>query len=165
MAELPIKPIPSQERLKELFDYSPETGLLSWRSLKKPRLGCVSSHGYLRVKIGRRVYSVHRVIWKMVTGHEPPSIIDHIDGDPLNNKISNLRGTDRSGNQQNKRIQINNRSGFKGVSWQSSHKSWQACIMSGGKSHWLGRYKNIDDAVKVVSEARNRLHGEFARGA
>ncbi len=165
MAELPIKVLPPQERLRELFDYNPTTGLLSWRSPGKPKLGCVSSHGYLRVKIGRRVYSVHRLIWKIVTGHEPPSIIDHIDGNPLNNRISNLRAADHGGNQQNTGLQRNNTSGFKGVSWKKSHKSWQAEIMCGGKSHRLGRYKNIDDAVRVVSEARNRLHGEFAREA
>lgn len=163
MAEAAIKILPSQERLRELFVYDPISGLLSRRLPRVAGLGCVNNQGYLRVKIGRQVYFAHRLIWKMVTGQEPPPMLDHIDGDPLNNRISNLRAADHGGNQQNKGVPRNNTSGHKGVSWSKSHKSWQASIMSDGESRWLGRYKNIHDALKVVTEARGRLHGEFAR--
>lgn len=163
MAERPIKLLPSQERLRELFNYDPTTGSLVRRSSRQGNLGCISDQGYLRVKIGRQVYSVHRVIWKIATGSEPPSMLDHIDGNRLNNRVSNLRAASHGDNQQNSGRQRNNTSGHKGVSWSRTHKSWQASIMGDGKSVWLGRYKNLEDAVKVVADTRNRLHGEFAR--
>ena len=163
MAELPIKALPSQERLMELFDYNPTTGNLVWRAPRQDDLGCISDQGYLRVKIGSRVYSVHRLVWKIATGNEPPPMIDHIDGDRLNNRISNLRAASHGENKQNTGRQRNNKSGHKGVSWSRTHKSWQASIMNEGKSVWLGRYKILEDAVSVIAETRNRLHGEFAR--
>lgn len=163
MAELKTKPLPSQERLLEIFSYDPATGDLTRRAPRRGNLGCINSQGYLRVKIGRQVYLAHRLVWKIYTGNEPPPMIDHIDGDPLNNRISNLREASHGNNQQNKGRQINNTSGHKGVSWSRAHKSWQASIMNAGESVWLGRYKILDDAVKVVADARNRLHGEFAR--
>lgn len=90
-------------------------------------------------------------------------MIDHVDGDQLNNRISNLRAATHGNNQQNTGRQRNNKSGHKGVSWSRTHKSWQACIMGDGRSMWLGRHKNLEDAVKIVADTRNRLHGEFAR--
>lgn len=163
MAELSIKPLPSQEQLNKLFDYNPTTGILARRSLRSQCLGCLDSQGYLRLKIGRKVYLAHRLIWKIVTGNEPPPALDHIDGNRLNNRVDNLRAASHGENQQNTSRQLNNTSGHKGVSWSKTHKSWQVSVMGDGKSLWLGRYKNLEDAVKIITDARSRLHGEFAR--
>ena len=69
----------------------------------------------------------------------------------------------RSQNQFNKKKQKNNKSGIKGVSWDSHAKSWLAQIRAYNKLYYLGRYKDISQAKKVVEEKRAELHGKFAR--
>src|SRR5687768_7944839 len=166
-----IRPLPPVERLRELFSYDPLTGVLSWKSNPKfkglpvGRCGTIGRCGYLMVGIDRNYFLSHRIIWKMVTGCEPQDQIDHIDGDRLNNRFDNLREASNGQNRCNIKIQKNNKSGFKGVCWEASHKAWKAYISHNGTQRKLGRFKDLSSAVEAVRCERERLHGEFARAA
>lgn len=93
------KPLPPLEILQEKLEYDPETGALFWKCppSKNVKLGdCAGTkdkRGYLRVMIGNSQYRAHRLIWKLVYGEDPPPSmeIDHINRDPSDNRLSNLR--------------------------------------------------------------------------
>lgn len=169
MGRAKIKKLPSQTELKRLFNYDQGTGSITWRISPRAGMmagaeaGTVGRSKYLTIGIDRRYYLAHRLIWKWMTGDDPSEFVDHIDGDKLNNRWVNLRGADNGQNKRNCPIYSNNMSGVKGVCWDASHKKWRAYISVGGVQLRLGRFKSIDEAALVVSEAREELHGEFAR--
>ncbi len=110
---------------------------------------------------------------KLPKGSKPSSIImsrliirgfaqvDHIDGNPLNNRRNNLRGCTHKQNQKNKRLSYKNTSGYKGISWNKTLKKWTFRIMSDGISTNLGNFMDIIDAALAYDEAAVRLHGSF----
>lgn len=103
------KPLPSLEELQERFNYDPETGQLTWKKppgfRAKPGdpAGYLTTKGYLRVKLGESHYRVHRLIWKLSHGEDPPAgmDIDHINRDRTDNRLANLRLATRSDNVNN----------------------------------------------------------------
>ena len=89
--------------------------------------------------------------------------IDHIDGNPLNNKVENLRESNRKQNSQNSKLRSDNKSGHKGVYWHKKSGKWRVVIKANGKRHYFGLYENKEEAIRVAIEARKKLHGEFGR--
>lgn len=89
---------------------------------------------------------------------------DHKDGNPMNNKVNNLRESTPSQNCMNRKIQKNSISGHPGVCWHKLTQKWQVRIRCNCKTYYFGLYKNKKDAIKVAIEATNKLHGEFSRG-
>lgn len=148
-------PIPPKEELDEIFEY--RDGELYW---KKPT-GTLDGGGYMQTGIKGKYCKNHRIIFMMHHGYVP-DFIDHIDGNPLNNRIENLRAVTESQNQYNRSFQRNNKTGIKGVSWDKSQKRWKARIGIDGKDILLGHFNNINDAENAVKEARIKYHGEFA---
>lgn len=92
----------TQEKLREVFDYSPDTGLFTKKSTGKSNW-CKQAHGHMILKFEGFPYKVHRLIWFWVTGMWPLQHIDHIDGDPTNNKWENLRDVSCAENLANQR--------------------------------------------------------------
>lgn len=92
-----------------------------------------------------------------------PKYIDHIDGNPLNNKIENLREASGTENMCNVSVKNNNTSGEKGVSWDIVKHKWVAYAYNKGKKVYAGYHKNFEDAVIEVRKLRLKLHGSFAR--
>lgn len=86
---------------------------------------------------------------------------DHIDNNPLNNTIDNLRISSKSQNQINHDIQSNNTSGFTGVTWDSERNKWQVRIKYKNKNISAGRYENKCDAVYARYLAENIVFGEY----
>ena len=156
---MPPKDI-TAEALREQMDYDPETGSFYW---KPRRAGCPGG-GYWQIRIKGRCYYAHQLAWLYVHGEWPSEEIDHINRDRLDNRIANLRAADRCQNQQNK-LQSNNKSGFKGVSLHNPRlaKPWQAQITVRGQHHHLGNFSTPEEAHEAYKEAAARLHGEFAR--
>lgn len=112
-----------------------------------------------------KLYQNHRIIFFLNFGY-CPEIIDHIDGNPQNNRIDNLRESTRSQNNCNSRINSNNSSGYKGISLHSSGKYqyWRVQIKKNNK---LGISKTFplsqfQQACNFADEQRAILHGEFA---
>lgn len=107
------------------------------------------------------VESLHR----LVTNCPSDMVVDHINGDGLDNRRANLRVCTQAENVRNRRIHSNNRSGFKGVYFDPSStiRSWRAKISINGKRIRLGRYASAEEAHKAYKAAAKQYHGEFAR--
>lgn len=167
-------------RLREMLEYSPESGKLIWKvrprhhfdsdrdfkswnsrfSGKEPRYK--GDDGYLRINILGFPYLGHRIIWAIYYGYWP-EFIDHIDNNPSNNSISNLRECTHIMNCYNRHHNKNNKSGYKGVSWHSGSMKWRAVIMHNRKQIRLGYFDNPKDAHKAYVEASRELHKDFAK--
>src|SRR4051812_36538770 len=111
------------ERLHELLDYQPDTGVFRWKKRRGPRsagaiAGSVATKGYWRITLDGQECLAHRLAWLYVHGTWPDGELDHIDQVKTNNRISNLRPVTSSQNKQNiSGPQRNNASGHRGVYW------------------------------------------------
>jgi len=155
----------SQQEIKEIFDY--KDGFLYWKidkANKKIKAGSVAgsktSKGYFRLTLNYQEIPVHKIIYLWNKGFVP-NVIDHIDGDKLNNKIENLRSANLQTNQYNRKKGKNNSSGCKNVFWNAKGKYWQVHIRENKKVHsWY--VKDFELAELIATEARNKYHKEFA---
>lgn len=119
------------------------------------------SNTYRSGSIDKKKVKAHRVLFKMYHGFEPEEV-DHYDGDPLNNCISNLVPSTRRENMKNTAKQYNNTSGVSGVVWDKSRNKWSARIEADTKLYHLGRYEKFEDAV-VARRAAEKKFG-FSEG-
>lgn len=100
--------------------------------------GTISKAGYREVKLNGSTYKSHRILWKIANGFDP-DMIDHIDGNRLNNRHDNLRLATRQENGANRGLSCNNKSGYKGVAWHTRDMCWDAYITVDGERIVLGR--------------------------
>lgn len=90
-------------------------------------------------------------------------MIDHKNGDTIDNRRANLRAATVADNARNTGLRSDNSSGFKGVIWHSQIGRWRAQLIMHGKKVSLGCYSSADDAARAWDEGARRYHGEFAR--
>ena len=155
---------------QDYFNYDPETGIISWEKIHKKnsrrKIGDVAGvisrkdNGtpYRIIKFFYSLYSAHRLAWALHYGKWPDSQIDHINGNGLDNRISNLRDVDGSTNLRNQKKNKHNTSGFTGVYWNKTESKWHASLRVNGKDKFLGQFTHIDDAV-VARVAANKKYG------
>ena len=153
-------------RVRELLDYDPDTGVFRWRvdkgAVKAGDVaGSPSMHGYWKIKIDGTLFLAHRLAWLYVHGGFP-SVIDHRDRDGRNNKIANLRIATNTQNQANRLAQKNNKCGFKGVFWLERLHKWQAQIYKGRRQIYIGVFDTPEDAHAAYMRAAVAHFGEFA---
>lgn len=160
----------TQERLKELLDYDPDTGAFTWlqdaprgKTKTGDRAGCYRPEGYHVIGIRRRRYRSHRLAWLWIHGVWPSASLDHINGDPSDNRLVNLREASYPQNAHNAKLRKDNTSGYKGVFWVNHCMKWGAQFVLMGNNIYLGLFENKLDAVTAVRSAREKYHGEFAR--
>ena len=154
----------TQDQVRKLLDYDQDTGVFTWRSFRNGRAvesaiaGCKGS-GYVHIKIYGRSYLAHRLAWLYVHGEFPDCLIDHIDSDRSNNRISNLRKATFIGNGQNRKFkQSNNLSGFLGVYKANDSSKWKAQIRVNKKQVFLGSYDSPQEAHEAYLQAKRELH-------
>jgi len=169
------KELPSQEFLLECFDYDKETGDLIWKERPREHFKNVAgqSHfnsrcsgkiaggnsiSYCKVKINGFSYLSHRIIWKLVTGNDPISVIDHIDRNGFNNKFDNLRDVSLGDNSENKGLVRNNLSGITGVSYAKNCDKWKATITTKNTIYHLGVFETKEAAIEARLSAENNKH-------
>lgn len=154
----------TQERLKELLAYNPETGIFTWRvnrtgTAKASSIaGRVSNRGYLQIKIDGKLYSAHRLAWLYTHGEFPPDQLDHINRIRADNRISNLRIATGAENSQNYSKRNDNSSGVIGVDWHKQSGKWQARIRLNNCRMSLGLYDTIEEAAAVRAAAKAKYH-------
>lgn len=176
----------TQEMVREVLDYNPETGLLRWKARTKDHFKTTEQvpaevkqqrwntrhagqsaftstdkNGYKNGKLLGVKYQAHRLIWFMEFGFWP-GVIDHINGDTSDNRIANLRACSVA---ENSRSSTNRRGGtsiFRGVSYINRDKVFVCQIQTDdGKSN-LGRFSSEVKAALAYDEAALKHHGEFA---
>ena len=161
--------LPSQDRIRQLLDYDPDTGFFTWKIFRRwsapvgGKAGHLNSKGYMKITIDSIEYQAHRIAWKYMTGEDPIYQIDHIDGVKLNNRFSNLRQATNEENQKNIGKQKNNTSGQKGVTYTKKKKKWMARIGVKYKRIFIGEFEKFEDAVSAYKVAAKKYHGDYAR--
>lgn len=155
-------------KLEECFIYNSETGEISWKVCagrwKTIPVGTIV--GYVNKNDGRKylrfndkLYSIHRLAWLFTHGRWPNGEIDHIDGNPLNNRIDNLRDVDSATNKENTiSARKNNKCNLLGVSFHSQTGKFRARIQVGGKQKHIGLFDTPEEAHAAYITAKRKLH-------
>lgn len=158
----------TQEYLKSILDYNPETGGFVWKvspaqCVKAGQVaGSIRRRGYVSIQISGKTYLAHRLVWLYVHGDFPEDQIDHINRIKDDNRLVNLRACTRSENLANQGKNANNSSGHKGVCWHRAEKKWRATIGFEGRLVQLGQFSNKEDAARAYNEKASELFGDFA---
>lgn len=163
------------ERLREVVHYEPETGEFRRIESRRQRsLGLITPKpmpsGHLRIQIDGKRYLAHRLAWLYVHG-SLPDVLDHINGDPKDNRIANLRPASNSENARNSRGRSHSTSGVRNVQWARRKRdifAWRATVTHDGKCYrkWFGSDKMaLGEAKEWAESLRKRLHGDFFYGA
>lgn len=170
----------TQERLREVLDYNPETGVFTWKvrvlrdefrrtdKVWNTRwagkvAGFTRPDGYIGLMVDGRKCQAHRAAWLYLHGSWPPADLDHIDGDKSNNAAWNLRHASRSKNMANIGAHADNSVGAKGVYRDRRTGKFVARISPNGRSIHLGVFDNLSDAKMAYARAAAKHFGEFAR--
>lgn len=153
----------TQGQLINLLDYDQSTGVFRWKSNGRMHVaGAIAgatSHkgGYRLISLGARgrAYLAHRLAWMYVYGEFPDSELDHIDRNPDNNAIANLRACTRQENAYNTVRNCGETSNYTGVSWDKARGMWVARIrMPSGKRNHIGRFSDEKEAADAYRRAK-----------
>ena len=158
----------TQEEAHRLFEY--KDGKLFYKKCPRgsgkfktnPEAGANSGHGYKKLSLNGKFYYTHQIIFLMQHGYIP-KLVDHIDGNSENNAIENLRESNKSLNACNAKLQSNNTSGTKGVTWSKKIGQWTSRVQINKKVIHLGTFNDLELASLVADEARLLYHGKHAR--
>jgi HNH endonuclease/AP2 domain len=155
----------SKELLHEYFEY--RDGELYWKisptnSVKfGQKAGCLDTNGYYKTSINGKDYGNHRIIFAMHYGFFP-KMIDHIDRNPSNNKIENLRAANDKQNQWNTEKNSRNTSGYKNVLFRKERNKWTCRFKVNGKHIMRGSFDTPEEANLYAEKLRKELHGEYS---
>lgn len=158
------------EHLREIVDYNPESGEMTWkvkytrRVIVGETVGYTRKDGYKIAKIHRKPYLIQRLAWLYHYGQEPAGFVDHINGNPSDNRICNLRLATHTENMRNTRLRRDNKTGHRGVVFNKRYGNWIARIcVGGGAVKQIGTFDTKELAAVAYSEASKKYHGEFSR--
>ena len=182
-----LEDLATVDMLRKFLSYDPDTGVFVW-NLRKPEdfvrakhpsryckiwntryggkvAGSFRGDGYGRISVDDKRYLAHRVAWAMERGTWPAQQLDHINGNPSDNRLVNLREVANADNAKNARRAINNTSGVTGVTRHSLCDKWVAQIHANGKAIYLGIFENFEDAVaaRAAAEVKYGFHPNHGR--
>jgi HNH endonuclease len=165
------KPLPGSADLKERYalDATVESGLVHAKVFprggsRRPgkMAGTKQDYGWV-VNFDGRLLAVSRVIWKLYYGTDPPGLIDHVDLNPFNNVITNLRVASKSQNGMNRTMYKCNKTGAKGVIFARQPGRYIAQIRFNKAYKYLGTFNSLDEAATTYAAAVKKYHGEYGR--
>lgn len=152
------------DEIKKHLHYDPETGYFWWitpggprRKMDKPAGTKDKSTGYVTFST-INPKQAHRLAWWFMTGELPNTHIDHINGKRDDNRWCNLRLATRAENQQNRKINYNNKSGYPGVYWHAKQCKYNAAINANSQVYRLGSYNTPEEAYIAYWVAKQKLH-------
>lgn len=154
----------TQERVRELFDYDAENGILIrkkdeyGRVVNRPCGHKPINRGYGEVGIAGKTYKVHRIIWLWYYGDWPVNFIDHINQNKMDNRIENLRDVSNSENIQNTKLYSTNSSSYPGVSFNKHANKFMAYIWINNKRLYLGYFATAEEAFLAYQLAKIEHH-------
>jgi hypothetical protein len=177
-----MKRLPDLNYVNEALDYDPTTGDFRWRVRPIEHFshemtwrlwnakwsgkiaGNVKRHGYRIVLLANRPYLAHRLAWLLMHGEQPTNEVDHINGHPDDNRISNLRSANAADNSANRRTRYDSQSGVTGVKvLKTGQRRFLAYIKRHYHEHYLGVFATLEEAIAARREAEQQLQGSFAR--
>lgn len=179
-----MQPDISAQTLSELLRYDAHTGKLYWKPRQlsffrderaskswhsqncgREALTAKIQNGYRNGSIlGRCGFRAHRVAWAIFYGEWPSCDVDHINGDPSDNRICNLRLASKPENAQNQAPQSRAKSSrYKGVHWRTERSKWVAMITVNGRKMRVGSFFDEASAAQAYNAAARRFYGPFAR--
>ncbi|ENP0659791.1 HNH endonuclease signature motif containing protein [Serratia sp. IR-2025] len=158
----------TREYILECLEYRSEDGVFAWKERPLHHFknkhahaiwngrysgniaGTVTKYGYIAISINKKLFAAHRLAWIIQFGSWPSEQIDHINRNPSDNRIENLRDVPASQNLYNRGAAAKNKSGRVGVSYCKRTKSW--CSTFGRKR--IGRFKSLEEAIesRVLAE-------------
>lgn len=147
------------ESVKEYFEY--RDGNLFWKKCDAKwvkvgsLVGSLRKDGYRMSKFKGKKWLVHRLIYLWHYG-ELPAMLDHIDKNPENNRIENLRPTDKRLNGYNRNAPVNSSSGVPGVSWDTKQQKWAVRFKKNGKYEFHGYYSDKEEAIYVRKKIQDK---------
>lgn len=162
--------IMTQDDLKRALNYDPESGVFTWLLREDcsnrfngkwagKKAGSLRRDGRVFIFMSGKMFAAHRLAWLYVYGEWPVNSIDHINGDPSDNRIENLRDVSHTGNTQNLRgPKRNNVSGYLGVVFDKRWGKFDARIATNGKRTSLGRFDTAEEASEAYLAAKRALH-------
>lgn len=158
-----FKTIPGYENRYKISENGEIYSLVSEKLLKHYK----GKRGYLVVDLidgkgKRKICTVHRLIYKAYV-KDTDKVIDHIDGNQLNNSLENLRECTNAQNMLNSRSRKGSTSSYKGVSFENQTKRWRAQIVLNGKHTSIGRFDDEINAAIAYDRKATQLFGKFAR--
>lgn len=142
--------LPNQEFLKAIFEYDPETGILSKNGYE---VGTGVSDRPQQTRVHGQMYKVSRLIWKYMTGEEP-IVVDHINGDHKDNRFINLRNVTYTTNSRNKKASKNSSVPITGISFFQD--KYSVHIGHNGKNIRWGTYTHALDAIEARLDAEEK---------
>jgi hypothetical protein len=152
----------TKELVSKYISYDPETGAFTRIKKSGPKkagdiVGCVAGK-YLQINICGKRLRGHQLAWLFVHGRLP-KLIDHINGDGLDNRICNLREVSQKENIHNfRKLPSHNTTGFLGVSYYKAGKKFSSHINLNGKKIHLGYFSSPDVAHQAYLDAKRKLH-------
>jgi hypothetical protein len=149
----------NQQRLKELLNYDPVTGVFTWRIESGSAhinniAGVIKNNGYIKIGVAKKQYLAHRLAWLYMTGEWPLADIDHINRSRTDNRFENLRDVSRSINLLNSSTRKNTASGIKGVAWDADRNKWLVRF----RNTMLGRFSTLSEAADAYAMAAKLYH-------
>jgi hypothetical protein len=167
MKSVRLRPPPAIKRLREALSYDPLNGEFTWRegrgrSVGAPAGTLLHSSGHIVIELDGIKYLAHRLAWLLTYDEWPECLLDHIDRQPANNRIVNLRKASFSENAANSRLRIDNTSGSRGVSWHRQRGKWRAEMQVRGVRVHLGLFSTLSEAERTYRKAQIDAFGEFA---
>ena len=164
----------SIDEFRSRFSYDHETGVIT-RKTSDARVkrwvsgavaGGINGQGYREIKVDGKSIGAHRIAWILYYGEQPPEYIDHINRDPSDNRICNLRAATKSQNGANRVALSNNKTGIKGCYFVKSKNpnmagAWRAQCRVGKKLYDLGRHKTVEMAQAAYNEFANKVFGDY----
>lgn len=153
----------TQERIKEVINYCPDTGIFTWLKPKQnckvgDVAGCINGHGYMRVTIDSEYCISSRLAFLYMEGYWPENEVDHINHKKDDNRWCNLRHVSRQCNAKNRILSSKSVSGVTGVAFAKDRKKWKAYISVNKRQQSLGYYKTLKNAVEARLEAEKKYN-------
>jgi hypothetical protein len=152
------------QNIKEYLSYNPNTGVFIWIKpiCKYPinmTAGNKRADGRITIRFNNKRYYAHRLAWYFSYGEFPNRSIDHINQDPSDNRLCNLREAVDADNIQNiSKARIDNKSGYRGVCWDKSKNKWMSKITSDNKQIFLGYFDTKEKAHDAYLAAKRKHH-------
>lgn len=152
--------------MRERLSYDPDTGALTYSNKAKgnkragDKVGCLDRHGYIKVMFQGKMYYAHRMVWMMINGRLPNGLIDHINGNKVDNRIDNLRESSKSQNGANSELAL--RGGKLRGTTRLKNGKFQSQMKCEGKTYYLGTYSTREDARTAYEFASILVFKEFS---